>query len=475
MIVYFADRNLNVLGQASTGLPDGLRIVDDLKSEDLESGTTNFECTIFYSSSDTAKIDEMVKPGFFLLRSNEGESEFYTITETERDTFDQSVRIYAEDGGLDLLNRVVPAYEASEAKTAAAYVSLFIPSGWELGVNETSGSKTIKWDGEATLTERLVSIANEFKCDLSYSFEIKQLVITHKYINFHKHRGDDEAKLQLSLNREIKRIVTKKSTANMATALAVTGGTPSGKSTPINLKNYSYSYTDANGDEYKVDAATGQMRNISAMRRCAGVLDSDGLILKRYSYDTTNQATLAGAARAELQKMCCEEVNYEIEFTKLEAKIGDRVFIIDDHSEVYLDARILKLSRSVCSETVSATLGEYVIKSSGITDRLAELAKTLKDTYVATSVLSISSSSGTVFSEGTVITNLSVSITCGSKSIRNVSELHACYGDEVTLVWYENGHRVLSQDPRIDDAGFTFKVSGEFEVGNTKYECRLEG
>lgn len=475
MIVYFADRNLNVLGQASTNLPDGLRIVDDLKSEDLESGTTNFECTIFYDASEAAKVDEMVRPGYFLLRSNNDENEFYTITETEKDSFDQSIRIYAEDGGLDLLNRVSPTYEASKAKTAAAYAALFIPAGWELGINETSGTKKLKWDGESTATERLVSIANEFKCDLSYSFEIKQLVITHKYINFHKHRGDDEAKLQLSLDREIKRIITKKSTANMATALTVTGGTPSGKSTPITLKNYKYSYTDKNGDEYVVDKNSGQMRNISAMRRCAGVLDVDGLILKRYTYDTTNQAALAGAARAELQKMCNEEVNYEIEFSNLDARIGDRVFIIDDKSEVYLDARILKLSRSVCSESVSATLGEYVIKTSGITDRLSEMAKALKDSFVSTSILTIASSSGTVFSDGAVTTTLSVVITCGSKTIRNISELYACYGDDVKLIWFENGTRVLEADTRIADGGFTFNINGEFEIGNTNYECRLEG
>lgn len=475
MIVYFADRNLNILGQASTSLPEGLMIISDTKTEDLDSGTAVFECTINYGKGKGNEIDEMIRAGYFLLRSNENENEFYTITETEKDTLDQTVRIYAEDGGLDLLNRVVPAYDASAAKSAAEYAGLFMPAGWEIGINETSGTKKLKWDGEVTSTERLVSIANNFGCDLSYSFEIKQLVITHKYVNFHKHRGEDQPRKRLSLNREIKRIVTKKSTANLATALAVTGGTPSGKSSPVTLKNYEYKYTDAKGDVYEVDKSTGQMRNTSAMRRWSGVLDSDGLILRRYSYETTNQATLAGAARAELQKMCEEEVNYEVEFYGLDAKIGDRVYIVDDESEVYLDARVLTLSRSVCEESVTATLGEFLIKNSGISDQIKALANELKERFIATTVLSISSSNGTVFQKGSLATTLSVTVKCGDKNIRDIEGLHESYGEDVVLIWYENGKRLLQSDPRIDDNGFTFNISGQFEEGNTKYECRLEG
>ena len=37
MIVYFADRYLNILGQASTSLPEGLTVKDDVKIEDVET------------------------------------------------------------------------------------------------------------------------------------------------------------------------------------------------------------------------------------------------------------------------------------------------------------------------------------------------------------------------------------------------------------------------------------------------------
>lgn len=475
MMIYIADRNLNIVGTASTDLPRGLTITNDEKSEDLESGTKVFECELHYEKGDGKSVDDMVCPGFFLLRSYEDENEFYTITEVQKDTFDQSIHIYAEDGGLDLLNTVVPEYAAASAMTLESYAKKFLPTGWEIGINESSGSKKISWDGEATVTERLVSIANNFNMDISYSFEIKRLTITHKYVNFHKHRGEDDAKVHLYLNQDIKKIVTTRSTENLATALSVTGGTLSGKSSPITLKNYTYSYTDSIGDRYEVDKSTGQMRNVTAMRKWAGALDSDGLILKRYSYDTISQAVLAGQARVELQKCSDEEINYEVEFTKLNASIGDRVYIIDDESELYLDARILTLKRSVTNKTVSATLGEYLIKDSGISDRLTQLAKELKKKTLATAVLTISSSTGTVFQGGRVSTVLSISVKYSADTIRDMDTLMEIFGEDVSLIWYENGTKILSTDSRISDSGFTLTLDHAVLSENTKYECRLEG
>ena len=37
MIIYFADRKINILGMASTSLPNGLRIYDDLTVEDVKT------------------------------------------------------------------------------------------------------------------------------------------------------------------------------------------------------------------------------------------------------------------------------------------------------------------------------------------------------------------------------------------------------------------------------------------------------
>lgn len=54
MILYFADRHMNILGHASTELPEGLYITDDQKTEEVEAGVATLEFTLNYTD-DTRK------------------------------------------------------------------------------------------------------------------------------------------------------------------------------------------------------------------------------------------------------------------------------------------------------------------------------------------------------------------------------------------------------------------------------------
>ena len=381
MIVYFADRKLNILGQASTGLPEGLTIKDDLKTEDVESGVATFECKITFNQDTRYMVESCAEVGNYILRSHNGENEFYTIIDTEFDTGIQEVYIYAEDAGLDLLNEVVGEYSADKAYPISYYINLFAyDSGFVIGLNEIPGlTRKLSWDGEATVTERLASVATQFDgCEISYSYDIKGLSITNKYINIHKKRGKDIG-VQLRLNNEIDAILTKKSIADLATALHCTGGTPEESEEPITLDGYRYD----DGDFY-VEGTRLYSRN--ALKKWSRYLAKDepnqqtgnvGHIDKRYTYDTTNQATLCAHAVTKLKKICDVEVNYEVDISRLpdNVRIGDRVNIIDDAGELYVSSRVLQLETSVCDLKHKATLGEYLIKGNGISQKVADLAE----------------------------------------------------------------------------------------------------
>ena len=137
MIIYFADRKMNILGKASTNLLDGLVITQDKKTEDIETGVAVFECTIPYHKELRAKLKECAAVGNYILRKNGDENEFYTIIESEADTKNQEVYLYAEDAGLDLLNEVVGAYEADKAYPISHYIEKFAyDSGFVIGINE---------------------------------------------------------------------------------------------------------------------------------------------------------------------------------------------------------------------------------------------------------------------------------------------------------------------------------------------------
>lgn len=378
MIVYFASRDMNIIGQASTSLPDGFTIIEDLKTEDIETGVAVFECTIPFEAETRAKVEECTEVGNYILRSHNGENEFYTIVEAEIDTKNQRVEIYAEDAGLDLLNEICGAYEADKAYPIRHYIEKFAyDSGFEIGVNEVSGlTRKLKWDGESTVTERLASVATQFDgCEVSYSFAIKGLHITHKYINIYKERGNDVG-VQLRLNEEVDRIITKKSILNLGTAILATGGTPEDAELPINLSGYTYD----DGDIY-LDGK--YLKSRSAVAKWSRYLNPNephtnytGHILRMYTYDTTSQSELCTRAVAELKRISDLEINYEVEINNLpdNLRLGDRVNIVDDGGGLYVSARVLQLETSVVDQKQQATIGEYLIKGSGISQRVADLA-----------------------------------------------------------------------------------------------------
>ena len=58
MIIYFADRRMNILGQASTGLPEGIFIKNDEKTEEVEAGVSTLEFDLYFTDEtrENAKI-----------------------------------------------------------------------------------------------------------------------------------------------------------------------------------------------------------------------------------------------------------------------------------------------------------------------------------------------------------------------------------------------------------------------------------
>lgn len=374
MILYFADRHMNVLGQASTELPKGLYISDDLKTEEVEAGVATLEFTLNYTASTRNDAKQYGSVGNYILRKNGDEQEFYTIITSEENIFKQEVEIYAEDAGMDLLNETVGEYKADKAYPASYYVEKFSDdSGFEIGINEVSNyNRKLSWEGETTASERILSVATQFDAEVSYTFEIDRLKIKHKYINLHKKRGVDQGR-ELRINREVKNILVKSSVEDLATALSVTGGYPEDSETPINLKGYKYD----DGDIY-LSGSTIYSRSAVAKwsRYLSEKGNGTGHIVQTYTYDTLSQSELCNRAVSKLKKIYDAAVSYEVELAYLPdgIKIGDTVNIVDDAGELYLSARIMKLESSICNDEYTATLGEYKLKSSGISEKMESLA-----------------------------------------------------------------------------------------------------
>ena len=391
MILYFADRKMNILGYATTQLKSTYLIVDDKKAEEVESGVSGFECEVSWASQDRLKLETMMDAGNYILRSNGSEKDFFTIIETNIDTSKQTISVYAEDAGMDLLNEVAMPFASDKAYGIAHYIGLYaIDTGFEIGINEIPNlTRKLSWDGETTCTERIASIATQFdNAEISYSFETKGLLITHKYINIFKKRGKDTGE-QLRLGYEIASITTNKSVANLATSLHVTGGIPDGKEEPITLKGYKYD----DGDFYVWGSRLSSRKALAIWSRYVWDKEPNklngytGHIVQAYSYDTTSQQELCAHAITKLKKLCQMEVNYEADIVYLpeNVKIGDRVNIVDNEGRLYTSTRVLRLETSVTGRKRTATLGEYLIKDSGISEKVRDLARQFAESTASVS------------------------------------------------------------------------------------------
>lgn len=428
MIIYFATRNMEILGTASTGLPGGISVIDDEKEEDIESGHASLSLTLSYREDLRLPLEQMTAGGNYVLREIEGDAECYTIIEGETETKAKTRTLYCEDAGLDLLNEICAAYDAPSAMSIAQYVTLFAgDSGFSLGVDELPNLvRKLSWDGESTAAERLRSVATQFDAELSYSYRIERMAVTGMYVNIWKKRGTD-AGVELRLNRDINNIRVKESVANLITGLIATGGTPEGTDKPITPEGLTYD----DGDIF-LRGARLYCRSASRMYSRIG---GSSYIMGQFSYETTSKQELLNRAVSHLKQYSKPEVNYECEILRgLDScHIGDRVNIVDDAGGLYLSARILELTSSATKGTKTATLGEYLIRTGGISAQIEALAADFAraKSPVIYSV-EITSSAGDVFIDTHIATTLTAHV------YRNGSEI---FGSQISAAgvirWYD--------------------------------------
>jgi phage minor structural protein len=379
---------MNILGSASTGLPKGLMITNDKKTEEISEGVAIFECNLDYNfvnldedEEQEVDVKKLAAVGNFILKqgADSSEVEVYMIIDSTIDPIQKDASIYAEDAGLDLLNEVVGKYAADKAYNIAYYINKFAyDSGFEIGINEVSNlTRKLSWDGEDTATKRLLSVATQFdNAEIGFGFKVENMAVTGKYINVYKKRGNDSG-VTLTIGKEVSGFRIKSSIADLATAYRCTGGTPEGSENPITLNGYKYD----DGDFYVEGSYVKSRKALEKWSRYQIKTEKNkndvGHIVKSFTYDTTSKSELCNRAVSSLKKICDEAVTYEVELLYLPdgVKVGDTVSIVDDDDNIYLTARLLKLEMSESNNTKEAELGDYVRQGSGIDAKVMELAE----------------------------------------------------------------------------------------------------
>lgn len=509
MILYFCDKKLNVYGCLSNRLPDS-PIESDQLTKDIDSTVATLELTLDYTAQTRAELEQWTMPGcYILMRYDDGKDYVFQIIDAELDTGNMSIEVTAEDAGLELLNvecLIYPDEEQGDTKdpqTLTWYVSKWIKgSGFEIGVNESSSTnkKALTFDSEQTATERLKEVARKFEMEIDYSFAIDGLTIKHKYVNIHKKIGADNG-VRLYAGRNLSSITVKRSIENLATCLLVYGSTPDGGLGPLTLDGYVY-----NDGEYYVDGHYVKSKT---------AVEKWGMITRTFEYDTTDQQTLLSEAIKELKTRADVEVNYEVDVVDAPENIhvGDTVGIVDDAGGLYLSARILKMERSIIDHSTKLTIGNYLIKTAGLSATVQDMsrvfqiirsdmsgvnqakvtaqesAKAVDDMQARMDsgefkgedavTLRVDSSRGTVFKNNAVATVLTVTIYKGSEIITTAADLARVFGAKAALEWHWKGlddtaWKIISvDDKRLSNGGFAFALSPEDVTTKVVLECVL--
>lgn len=381
MILYFADKNFKILGTASTSLSGGYVITDDTKKEEVETGIATLDCTVAYTDDTRADIESWCRAGNYVLayygKDDSADVDIvnlFMITTTELSVLDHTIKFESEDSGLDLLNNLAKEYTGTEQMGAADYINKVLEkTGFRLRNNNVSAlPKKLEWTSTDTVTKRLADIAEKFDIEITYGFSVKGLTVSDRWVDIADETGKD-TKINLYINKEVNNITVKNTIENLATALYATG--------KDNLTLVGFTIPEEDKEKYQIDP-DGNLVSLEALTKWARVdysskdSFSGNLYQKFESSDTASQADLYRLAKEKLDSISDIETNYEVDIADLPpgVGIGDRVNIVDDAGNTYISGRILELETSVTDGTKKATLGEYVIKDSGISELVENLA-----------------------------------------------------------------------------------------------------
>lgn len=384
---YITDRKYNLIDIVSTDGQTEIVANSIVDTQSIEDSARDFEAT-FYFEDDSFKLAKKLTSvgNFVLYKDREGQSVFITIESREINATDCLVQITGKDASIDLINEVVAPYTPDKAYSIVEYITRFTnDSGFEIGENAIPDKKLKleEWTSEATALERILSVATRFDVEISFSFEIDGLDVVKRYINIVEKRGKSE-NITLYANKEIESITIKEDSYDLFTAIKPVGAVPEGKETPINLNNYKY--TDPDG---RYVLSGGILKDNKVVQEWSRLLSNEvssptGAHITRYKeYDTDSQAKLFTMAMTDLKKYAQLNVNYEVAFYEFptSVSIGDTINLVDEDKEIYLSARVLTLSYDYISDTAEAVVGDYLIKDSGISKDLENLAASMKDKF----------------------------------------------------------------------------------------------
>lgn len=366
-----------VLNRARETLATTSGIYDDKHTLTLDAGSSSYEFKISKNDEASRYMDS---GNYIVLQNDGGKTWLFTILDYEETQYTKTV--YAEDAGIELLNKACDIWKANGPHSFEYYFNL-VTSGtpWKLGVNQLAGlERTLTYEGRDTGLGRLLSILKGFdNAECTFDVTVKMNAPSDFKINVYKQVGSDRSDVQMVYNHELNNITKKESRAEFVTALCGVGGTiqtEDGQGNTQDAGNIDFADLEYNKDGLVTNKGDKFLRAVDANKRFnPGQIT---YIEAFYEYDTQSASELLNRTVTRLKTYSEPQYTYTADVKIIDStlKIGDTVTIIDHdyNPALYLSARVAKLEKSYTDPAQNTIeFCNYQLLSSRLADKLARL------------------------------------------------------------------------------------------------------
>lgn len=366
-----------VLNRARETLATASSIYDDKHTLTLDAGSSSYEFKIDKADKASQYMDS---GNYIVLQDDDGKAWLFTILDYEETQYTKTV--YAEDAGIELLNKACDIWKANGPHSFEYYFNL-VTSGtpWKLGVNQLAGlERTLKYEGRDTGLGRLLSILKGFdNAECTFDVAVKMNAPCDFKINVYKSVGSDRSDVQMVYSHELNDITKKESRAEFVTALCGVGGTiqaGDGQGNTQDAGNIDFADLEYNKDGLVTTKGDKFLRAVDANKRFNP--GQTTYIEAFYEYDTQSASELLNRTITRLKTYSEPQYTYTADVKIIDStlKIGDTVTIIDHdyNPALYLSARVAKLEKSYTDPSQNTIeFCNYRLLSSRLADKLARL------------------------------------------------------------------------------------------------------
>ncbi|MED1287297.1 phage tail spike protein [Bacillus mycoides] len=307
---------------------------DDKRHWEIKNNIDTLEFRVF-ENTDHATI--LVQQNLVLKEVRGGRIVPYVITETEKDSKDRSLMVYASGEWIQLAKAGIIEPQKIESKTLKQCMEIALKgTKWAIGKTEHDGAHSMVIEEFTDPLDLLKKIAASFEIEIQYRAEVVGSKIVGRYVDMVQKRGRDTRK-EVTFGKDLIGIKRIENSQNICTALLGFVKKEDGEFITISSIN--------KGVPYLVDDAAYQRWNESGKHKFAF-----------YTPQTDDQNMspdrLLTLMKTEMSKIVNASVSYGVDAQNIaripglsheEINEGDTIRIIDEGftPKLYLEARAI--------------------------------------------------------------------------------------------------------------------------------------